>query len=286
MSVLEQELNTALELVKTCGQTALAIQRGGERALAVEDKPDNQGPVTQADLAVEAKIVEVLRATFPDDAILAEEKARDAAWLERERVWMIDPVDGTRDFAEGSASWAIHIGLVIAGRPALGVVHEPGADRTSWAIDHEGERSAWTRTGEATPLALHGLGLAHQHRWRLVTSKSHRSPRLDPLAQALDITREQQLRTGSTGVKISMVARNEAEIYAHPTPGTKLWDSCAPHVILAATGGTLTTVAGEPLRYDTADIRHDHGLLATGRDTDHDAIVERLRPLANEWFGS
>lgn len=283
--ILEHELETALDLVARCGAVALDIQAGGASTLQTSDKPDNQGPVTRADIAVETAIVEALRASFPADAILAEELARDRSWQRAPRVWLIDPVDGTKDFAEGDPSWAIHLALTIEGRPALGVVHEPGHDRTSWAIHHQGTRYAWCRLGSGrAPVALHGLGREEARPWKMVTSKSHRSGRSDELAKLLGIGPEEQLRTGSTGVKIAMIARGEAQMYAHPTLGTKLWDSCAPEVVLHASGGRLTDMCGAPLRYTGPELDNDRGLLATGRGVDHDALVERLRPLTSLWF--
>jgi 3'(2'), 5'-bisphosphate nucleotidase len=282
--ILEHELETTLDLVVHCGAIALAIQSGGASTLQTSDKPDNQGPVTRADIAVETAIVATLRASFPDDAILAEELARDRSWQHTRRVWMIDPVDGTRDFAEGDSSWAIHVALCIDGQPALGVVHEPGNDRTSWAIDYQGQRHAWCRQGSGrAPVALHGLGRAAQS-WKMVTSKSHRSSRSDEISTLLGIGPHEQLPTGSTGVKIALIARGEAQMYAHPTVGTKLWDSCAPQVVLHASGGRLTDMLGVPLCYGGPELGNDRGLLATGRGVDHDALVEQLRPLTSVWF--
>jgi 3'-phosphoadenosine 5'-phosphosulfate (PAPS) 3'-phosphatase len=282
--ILAHELETALELVKACGVIALEIQAGGASTLQTSDKPDDQGPVTRADIAVEAAIVETLRASFPNDAILAEEQAKDPSWRTSRRVWMIDPVDGTRDFAEGDSSWAIHVGLTIEGQPALGIVHEPGNGRTSWAINHQGIRHAWCREGqEGAAEALHGVG-ARPQSWTIVTSKSHSSPRADQITELLGIEPRAQMRTGSTGVKIALVARGEAQMYAHPTAGTKLWDSCAPQVVLQAAGGRLTDMCGAPLRYSGERIDNDRGLLASGRGVDHDALVERLRPLTAAWF--
>ncbi|MFO7566515.1 MAG: 3'(2'),5'-bisphosphate nucleotidase CysQ [Enhygromyxa sp.] len=283
--ILEHELETALDLVTRCGAIALSIQSGGASTLQTTDKPDNQGPVTQADIAVETAIVETLRASFPDDAILAEERARDPSWQRARRVWLIDPVDGTKDFAGGDPSWAIHVALTIDARPVLGVVHEPGHQRTSWAVDYQGTRHAWCRlAGARAAVALHGLGREETRQWPMVTSKSHRSGRLDQIAKLLGIGPDEQLRTGSTGVKIAMIARGEARIYAHPTAGTKLWDSCAPQVVLHASGGRLTDMCGEPLSYAGPELGNDRGLLATGRGVDHDAIVEQLRSLTSSWF--
>jgi 3'-phosphoadenosine 5'-phosphosulfate (PAPS) 3'-phosphatase len=291
MAVLEQELQVALDLVHRCGPLALSIQSGGRESLATEDKPDNQGPVTRADLAVEREILGTLRQRFPHDAILAEEESAGATeglrpdddWPARARVWMIDPIDGTREFADGDPSWAIHIGLCIDQVPVLGVVHEPARQRTSWGVDFRGERAGWTRVGEGPAQALHGVG-AHQPAWQLVGSKSHRAAWIEPLAEALGIPPEKQFACGSTGVKIGMVGRGEAAIYAHPSIGTKLWDSCAPQVLLACSGGRLTNMLGDPLGYGGPSLGNERGLLATARGVDHAAVVARLRPLAETWF--
>ncbi len=287
MNALDRELQTALELAQRCGAIALRIQAGGAATMQTEDKPDDQGPVTRADLAVETEIVRELRSSFPNDAILAEEGVGDHIdhdWRERERVWMIDPVDGTRDFSEGSDDWAIHIGLCIEGRPALGVVHEPGSHRTSWAIAHGGTKLAWTRCRDSAPEALHGVG-RHGPRWQLVSSKNHRTPRIEPVAELLGINLDAQLRIGSTGVKIALVARGGAGIYAHPSEGTKLWDTCAPQVLLMASGGKLTDMLGVEIDYASGQVANRRGLLATAQGVDHEAIVATVRPLAESWFG-
>jgi 3'-phosphoadenosine 5'-phosphosulfate (PAPS) 3'-phosphatase len=284
MTVLEHELAIALEAVARCGELALRLQSGGDASLQTEEKPDDQGPVTRADLAVELLLLETLREHFPDDAILAEESAGSSNWLAHQRVWMIDPVDGTKDFAEGDPNWAIHLALTIAGHPALGIVHEPAHGRLCWGIDHRDVREARCRRatdGHIVPLQRPAAPSAQ---WRLVTSKSHRSERLDAIMATLGITPAQTLRTPSTGVKIAMVARGEADVYAHPTLGTKLWDSAAPQVLLHATGGCLTDMRGQPLPYDQAVVDNRWGLLATRRGVDHAQLVEQLRPLVDEWF--
>jgi 3'(2'), 5'-bisphosphate nucleotidase len=284
VTVLAHELAVALDAVQRCGELALAMQAEGAASLQTAEKANDQGPVTRADLAVEKLLLDALHEHFPDDAILAEESAGSSSWAAHDRVWMIDPIDGTKDFAEGDPSWAIHVALTIGGRPALGIVHEPAHRRMCWAVDYLETRKAWCRRdAENCAEALHGLG-RHLPQWRLVTSKSHRSERLDAIMQRLEITADQTLRTASTGVKLAMVARGAAEMYVHPTLGTKLWDSAAPQVVLHASGGRLTDMLGEPLVYDTTVVDNRRGLLASQVGTDHDALVERLRPLVEQWF--
>ena len=282
---LQAELELALELIQRCGEVARRIQAGGEQSLQTSTKHEDQSPVTLADITVESMILDALHEHFPDDAVLAEESAALSSWQGHARVWMIDPVDGTKDFAEGDSSWAVHIGLAIDGSPALGVVYEPGHERLSWALDHGSERLFRYREGRGGEV-VDGLARAQppEPRYRLITSKSHRSAHLDTLMRELGIQPEQTLRTASTGVKLAMIARGEAELYAHPTQGTELWDSCAPQVLLHAAGGRLTDMRGAPLAYAGPELHNLLGLLATPPGSEHPRLVETLRPLVSEWF--
>lgn len=281
---LSRELELALSLAEAGGRLALEMQRGGAEVLAVEHKPNDGGPVTQADLAVDRFITEALREQFPDDAILAEE-SHVGGEQEHARVWMVDPIDGTSDFAAGDSSWAVHIGLSIDGVPALGVVGEPARARYSWGITVGPQQGAWTRQPDLSTSFLGDPEPRPRDGLRLISSASHHAPLTDAAAAALGIDSERRIRTGSTGVKIAAVARGEADIYIHPSSGTKMWDSCAPQAIIVAAGGRLTDVGGRELIFSGPDIGNWRGLLAS-RGTDHDAVVEAIAPAVNGWLSS
>jgi 3'-phosphoadenosine 5'-phosphosulfate (PAPS) 3'-phosphatase len=275
--LLDRELGLALDLARSCGAHALAIQTTGR--LETRDKPDDQGPVTRADTEVNTRIVAALRAGFPDDDIVAEES--DGELRGRARCWYIDPIDGTTEFARGEAEWAVQIGLCIDGEPVLGVVHEAGAGRLSWGLC--GRAGALARIeigGEVQPLRT---GTAHLDALRLISSKSHASPRIAAVMAALAIPEARNLRVGSTGVKMTAVARDLADLYVHPSQGTKLWDSCAPHAVLLAAAGMVTDVRGRPLVYDPGHLPNDFGLLAS-HGPEHAAIVAAIRPAVADWF--
>lgn len=276
---LERELLRALELARECGRIALAYQTGGAAAMETRDKPGDEGPVTRADTEINARLVEALRAGFPGDAVIGEESDGDAAAAAgASRCWYIDPIDGTTEFALGDTCWAIQIGLCIDGEPALGVVFEAAARRLSWGLRGRG---AWAEfdEGPATPLRPSTRGLADL---RVVSSKSHASPRTDEVLAALAIPPARNLRTGSVGVKVGYIARGDAELYVHPRTGTKLWDTCAPAALLQAAGGVVTDLWGRPLRYDPRRLRHDAGLIAS-HGPHHAAIVATLRPRVAAW---
>ncbi|MEZ4383446.1 MAG: 3'(2'),5'-bisphosphate nucleotidase CysQ [Nannocystaceae bacterium] len=282
--MLRRELNFALDLAKNCGVIALDYQHQGRAALDVRDKGDDQGLVTRADTELNARIVAALREAFPGDVIVAEESARQFS-AERQaaaRCWFIDPIDGTKEYSRLESSWAIHIGLVVDGEPALGVVNEPARDRLSWGVTIGEARGAWGQRGDAAPLPLARRPVALDA-LRMVSSKSHTSPQIVEVMESLEISSERDLRLGSTGVKMMAIAWGEADVYVHPRAGTKLWDSAAPHAILRAAGGRVTDLQGAPLPYRGPSIGNDRGLLACGSH-EHAALADRIRPLADVWF--
>lgn len=282
MTSYRAEVEFALELASECGAIALAYHEGERAALETEEKANNGGLVTRADREIDARLVSAIRERFPDDAVLAEESAEGSDRLQKDRCWMIDPVDGTKEFASRDPSWAIHIGLCLEGRPVMGVVAQPTAERVSWGVVEGEDAGAWTRyqEGPVTPVRPSGR---RRPELRLVSSKSHSSPRTLKVLELLEVADSAHLRTGSTGVKISLVARGEADIYAHPTRGTKLWDGCAPQALIEGAGGRLTDVFGKPLRYLDDELGNLRGLLATSGPI-HQEVVDVIGPFVEEWF--
>jgi 3'(2'), 5'-bisphosphate nucleotidase len=270
---LEHELEVALSLGAQGGAIAYQLQREG---VETDAKADGS-PVTVADQRLNALIVAGLRDAFPDDAILAEESGDDPRRGTAERCWYVDPVDGTRDFATGDANWAIHIGLCRHGLPVLGIVAEPAHHRVSWGVHTPEESGAWSRDESG----VRALKRGPSTRRRVVTSKSHRDEQLESIVAALDA--EEQIRKSSVGCKAVTLARAEAEIYAHPGVGTKLWDSCAPAALLLGAGGIMTDLGGQALDY-RGKIGHDRGLLAT-LGVDHQDTVDRLSKVVTTWYG-
>ncbi len=276
-----RELDVVRNLALKCGQLALDVRAQGSSALAASDKPDDQGLVTAADTAINRIIVETLSNAFPNDAIVAEETTEDVCpgvAITRDRCWFIDPIDGTRDYADGDPGWAVQIGLCEAGQVAFGLIFEPTVQRLSW-----GGRALGSTTqvvGEQ-PQALTS-GVRGLDALQLVSSKNHSSPRTLEVMQTLGIPPERNLRIGSVGVKISTIARGDADVYIHPRSGTKSWDTCAPQAILEGVGGTMSDLAGRPLRYDGRDLVNRGGLLACRGH--HGAIVEKIAELTHAWF--
>jgi 3'(2'), 5'-bisphosphate nucleotidase len=270
MVKLSRELEVARNLARQAGAHARALQGAGLRV----DLKAGDEPVTAADREASAMIVDGLRAAFPDDAILSEEAVdeRDRSRFDKPRVWMIDPIDGTKDFIRGEGGFATMVGLVVGRDVALGVVYQPALDRTYWAVAGEG---AWV-DGEAGPTRLQVSTVSDMASLRMVASKSHRDETIDRVREVLGISDE--MNVGSVGLKLTLIARGERDIYVNPQGHSKLWDACAPQIILTEAGGRLTDALGNAIDYRAEDLRLTRGLIATNALL-HDAVVARLASL-------
>lgn len=278
---LQAELDCVLELVRECGPIAISIRGSGARVLAVRQKPLGGGPITAADRELNERIVERLAREFPGDGILAEESEDDGRWVDAERCWFVDPIDGTREFARGTAGWTIQIGLCIGGRAVLGVVAQPGHNRVSWA---KWDGNAWaSQTVQAqvsSPLRLAQRGLDASI---LIGGRAPPFSRQKAIRNALNIPRSRALSVGSVGARMTAVARGEADLYVQAPGKTKLWDTCAPLCLVEAARGVVTDLQGNPLRFDVAEVTHPAGVIACS-PSDHAPILERVSPLADAWL--
>ncbi|MCA1620751.1 MAG: 3'(2'),5'-bisphosphate nucleotidase CysQ [Acidobacteria bacterium] len=276
----ERELRVGVELARRAGEAALAFYG---KPMRVEHKDEFDEPVTQADRTVNELIVGALRERFPEDGILAEESVDTSRRMGRERVWMIDPIDGTKGFIAGTGDFCVQIGLAVGGRAALGVLYAPATDVLYWAARGHG---AWVLrpTSEADRGArAERLGVTAETepaRMRLAESRSHRGPRMESVVRALGVRAE--VRSHSVGIKVGLLVERQADLYIHLSGKTKQWDTCAPEAVLAEAGGRMTDLWGEPLRYNTADVLNRDGLVASNGAA-HEVVVERLRALLAGW---
>src|SRR5262245_3308123 len=262
-----------LEIATRIAREAADLVRGYQgKNLAVEIKGSDE-PVTEADHAASALIVARLRASFPDDVVLSEELPDTGERLGRPRVWMVDPIDGTRDFVMGDSGFVVMIGLAVGGRPAVGAVAHPVSGKVYSGADGAG---AWREDPDGQRTALHTSTLAQPPDIRLVASKSHRTSRIDAVKRALQITDE--MNVGSIGLKIGLVSEAVRDLYVYTGNRTKIWDTCGPEAILTAAGGRLTDVDGRPLVYDQPDLYNRRGLVASNGPL-HDFVINALAPI-------
>jgi 3'(2'), 5'-bisphosphate nucleotidase len=271
------EIEVATELARAAGAVLL---RHYHSPFLVEQKINalqEMEEVTSADREANDLIVRHLAAEFSDDGILAEESADTERRLGKNRVWLIDPMDGTKNFIQRDGDFAVQIGLAVAGESVAGVVYQPFRDVLYRAVRGSG---AWVEKQGKPPAQMFVSRRTNPKEMVLASSRSHRSPRMERVAAAFGFKKE--VRRGSVGVKIGLITEQEADIYLHLSPSTKQWDTCAPEIILAEAGGRLTDLFGQRLRYNSQRIDNRNGIVATN-GWSHQRVIENLQPLLEEF---
>lgn len=250
-----KELELALQLARSAGEAILQIR---EEGFSVHEKSGNQGPVTRADHAADQIIRQGLLSAFPDDGLLTEESPDDLERLKRSRVWIVDPLDGTRQFVAREPEFAVMIGLSIEGRAELGVIHLPCENWTLAAVGGEG-CFEYSPGGEVRRLRLDPAPPPGREPI-IAISRSHAISRTRRAVDHLQPCRI--LQSGSVGRKAVLVATGRADAYITLASHSSHWDACAADVVVREAGGVFCDTLGAPLRYNTPEIRNRGGLLA------------------------
>jgi len=257
---------------------------GFPAALSVDD--GGEGPVSAADLAVNQWLLEGLAAAFPNApwTLLSEETAKEQLTpgqpLAAEWLWILDPLDGTKDFLQGTGEYAVHLALARHGEPVLGVVLLPEMEELWFGLLADGAGAAgavgraWceNRSGERRPASLsprRELG-----ELVLVASRNHRDQRLEQLLAALALGDTRAI--GSVGGKVATILRGETDLYISLSgkSAPKDWDMAAPEAVLRAAGGAFSHADGRALRYNDGDIRQA-GCLIASHGASHRELCER-----------
>jgi len=266
-----REIEVASHLALKAGDVIMKIYA---MDFAVDYKAKND-PVTEADRLASRVIVNGLRREYPDDMVVSEEEPLASLVSVPDRVWYVDPLDGTHEFIKRNGEFAVMIGLAVDGRPRVGVVFRPVTAELFSGIVGQG---AWLDAkGSTCPLRV-STG-TDPSRMRLASSRSHRHSLMDELCRRLGIREEH--RVGSVGIKVGMVVTCQADIYLEPSAMTKAWDACAPEAILHAAGGRMTDMAGMPLRYSPRDVENRQGLVATNGAC-HDRVIAGITAVVRE----
>ncbi len=204
-----------------------------QRQRCIDEGIEGKDMKNAGDAAAQAYIAAQLAEHRPDDAVLSEEATDDKARLTAERIWIIDPLDGTREFSEPPRSdWAVHIALVSNGVPIAGAVALPGDDLVLNTLE-----------APVLPPAVDGPP-------RVIVSRTRRPPAAVTLAKKLDA---EYLEMGSAGAKAMAVVKGECDIYAH-SGGQYEWDNCAPVAVALAAGLHCSRLDGSPMVYNNDDV--------------------------------
>lgn len=220
MSLTDGEL--AAQLADAAGRILLQVRTSGLLSREVLGKAGDQ--------TANQFLLHALRQQRPDDGLLSEEEQDNFERLAHSRVWIIDPVDGTREYGEERADWAVHVGLAIDGVASVGAVALPALDVV-------------LRSDQPQPLPP-GAPIP-----RMVVSRTR--PAREALAVA-EVLEAELLPMGSAGAKAMAIVRGEAEIYLH-TGGQFEWDSCAPVAVASAHGLHVSRADGSPLTYNQSN---------------------------------
>lgn len=239
MSLDDCEL--AAHLAETAGRILLEVRASGVFSAKALGKAGDQ--------TANQFLVHALKEARPDDGLLSEESKCDGERLAKRRVWIVDPVDGTREYGEGRADWAVHVALSIDGVAAIGAVALPGAGMV-------------LRSDKPQALPQPGARL------RMVVSRTRPAQEAVAVAEKLGA---QLVPMGSSGAKAMAIIRGEADIYLH-SGGQYEWDSAAPVAVALAHGLHCSRLDGSPLVYNNEDVympdlliaRKEHAELTLG----------------------
>ena len=218
----ESDEQLAERLATAAGAILLNLQASGEFV----DKALGKA----GDARANAMLMHELRAARPDDAILSEEEKDNAVRCDNSRAWIVDPLDGTREYSEGRSDWAVHVALAVKGVPTVGAVALPGLGLT-------------LTSGSPIPLAPANIPL------KMLVSRTR------PAAEAVFVAERlgaDLVAMGSAGAKAMAVVRGQADIYLH-TGGQYEWDNCAPAAVAVAAGLHVSRADGSPLVYNCAN---------------------------------
>ena len=249
---------------------------GFPKALSVND--GGEGPVSAADLSVNSWLINGLKARFPlaSWTVISEETAKDQKVkcnpLEHEWSWILDPLDGTKDFLQGTGEYAVHLALIHGDKPVLGVVLIPELEEMwfglvglgAWVEDRLGNRKSFSFSNRNQISKM-----------ILVASRSHRDQNLEQLLESIPFSEKK--RVGSVGYKIAKILKGEADFYISLSSKSapKDWDMAGPEAVLTAAGGRFTHANMKALAYNTGDL-NQWGCLIASHGKNHDLICKMI----------
>lgn len=265
--VHEREFKAALEAARQAGRAILDAYR---RFQAIPDAPIDIS--TEADRQGQEIILSYLKSLFPGDALCAEEQTAALAGVPSvgSRLWVVDPIDGTRGFARKNGEYSVMIAFVEDGQIIVGVVLEPAKGRCTYAVRGGG---CWRQDDGAEPSACRVSSTKDLANAVMVQSHS-RNPNV-PSRMAQAVRPARVIETYSAGIKLALVARGEVDLYVNDYTQFHDWDIAAGHLLVTEAGGTVAGLHGEELRYGLPGAWQRFGLLGSNGHV-HAEALKRL----------
>ncbi len=267
-STLDAELALALGAARRAGDSILEVYRSGDYQV---ERKQGGDPVGIADKLANRHVCSVIVEAFPSHGLLTEElvsereigskyravtdaiaRRREATW-----TWFVDPLDGTKDFLEGTGDFGVHVGLCFEGRPVLGVNHYPLHQRSFWAVRGRG---AWCED-QGGRSSIRVSSRTETARMVMLCSRTSYDPRFQWFAEDLDLVGPQ--RRGGMGLKLMEIANGRADVYLVLNDRCHLWDACSGQAILEEAGGRITDLQGDAIDYRQPGTALVRGLMAS-----------------------
>lgn len=266
---MNKELETIIKIAKQAGDI---LSKYFRQNLDIEYKADEFDPVTQADREADALIREALAKAFPEDEILSEENdARPNSYSNR--IWMVDPLDGTKDFVAGRACFSVMIGLLDNNTPTLGVIYNPATDELFYGAKGEGAFHVFS--GSTSRLTVNDN--TDLSKAVLVTRnkvKGNDRP-LDQQVDNLEVS--SRLPEGSIGLKIGRIAQGKADIFIHTNLLASKWDTIAGQVLLTEAGGVISDLEGKELDYTKKTVIWDKYFVAANNQSMLESTLSKVK---------
>jgi 3'(2'), 5'-bisphosphate nucleotidase len=264
----QRELDAALEAARRAGAFVL---KEYQQFQAIPDAPASV--TTDADRQAQDIILEHLHRVFPADALCAEETTGALASVPKSgpRLWIVDPIDGTRGFARKNGEFSVMVAFVAEGRHMVGVVYEPARERLTYAAREAG---CWRQDSSNQPDRCHVSDVANLTAATLTQSHSKTG---GPTSHYLEVLQPARvIESYSAGIKLARVARGEADLYLNTYPKFHDWDICAGHILVDEAGGRVTGLGGQVPVYGLPGAPQSFGLLASNGKI-HEAAIWALR---------
>ena len=265
----EKYMRQVVAIAHRAGAAIMEVYRSGDTG---ETSKADDSPLTLADLAAHRTIVEALTGLTPDIPILSEEAA-DIAYPVRSqwtRYWLVDPLDGTREFIRRNGEFTVNIALIEHGKPVMGVVYAPVPDVCYHGAPGTG---AFVQRGDAAAQPITVKPLAAGETIRVVASRSHRDVRTEALLEQLG---DYQCISMGSSLKLCLVAEGAAHFYPRLGP-TMEWDTAAAHAVVNAAGGIVCNMAGDELHYNKVDLHNPEFLVLPAADQVLSALLKLRR---------
>lgn len=253
----ERELQVAIEAVNAVRDVILDVYNSPD--LGVEIKEDNS-PVTKADKAADKIIRQILSNAFPNYALLTEESFDDKKRLENDYVWIVDPIDGTKDFVAKNGEFTVNIGLSYKHKAVLGVILAPVTGEIYFGVENEG--SFYLKNKDAKPEKIHVNNKVEN--LTTLVSRFHTNETEQNMIKKHADKIKYQKTIGAT-LKGCIIARGLAEMSYRFSSNTKEWDTCAMQVIVEQAGGHILKFDGTPICYNREDVYNRDGYVICNR---------------------